>query len=441
MALDLAPGAKVAVILGNSPVSVAVMVALKATDLVCVPLLPSLPVAAISAALATSGIALAIIEDPGKPHGGIASDLPVVSPAMLEEEQGPARDVTPRAPDDTKIILHTSGSTGTPKGVMIPFRAIDSWGPIFSNEMLGLRDDDYLLFGAHISGAIANCLLETAQYSGAAIAIPSRPTPEDLATTFREGRVSVVLGVPWLGHMMLRANDLHPGSFDTLRRVVMGGATVDTGLVEQLNTAFGCEVGVTYALSECAPTTVLPDAIGKQSGCVGAPVSTAQVKILTEGTAPDTGPHLGEIALRGEQSALGYIGLPEQTARAFRDGWFHSGDLGYIDSDGNLHIVDRMADVFLVGGTKVYPSAPEAVLRRHPAVADVAVTGIDHPKLQKVSAAWVIPAKGMSPTAVDLIRWCKDHLQAAETPRHIYFVDEFPRNPIGKVLRNKLVPN
>ena len=204
---------------------------------------------------------------------------------------------------------------------------------------------------------------------------------------------------------------------------------------------FDCIILEGYGLSETSPVASFnhPDKVRKP-GSVGTPVEGVEMR-LVDGDGNDVPPgEVGEIAIRGHNVMKGYWGKPEATAEAIPDGWFRTGDMGRVDSDGYYYIVDRKKEMIIRGGFNVYPREIEEVLHEHPAVAEAAVVGIPHPELGEEVGAAVALKPGASATEDELRAFVKQRVAAYKYPRRVWLVDELPKGPTGKILRREVRP-
>lgn len=181
-----------------------------------------------------------------------------------------------------------------------------------------------------------------------------------------------------------------------------------------------------------------PDEQDAHGGSAGRPVLNVETAILDDDDIPVAAGVVGEIAHRSPHLTLGYLDDPERTAAAFKGGWFHSGDLGYFDEHGLLHVVDRKKDMIKSGGENVAGREVEEVLYRHNGVEEVAVFGLPHPVWVEAVVAAVVPRDGAVLTEDDLLAHCREHLAGFKTPKRVFFVDALPKNPSGKLLKRVL---
>jgi fatty-acyl-CoA synthase len=195
-----------------------------------------------------------------------------------------------------------------------------------------------------------------------------------------------------------------------------------------------------YGQTEMAPlaSALGPDDQAEHAGAAGRPAINVETAILDDTDVPVANGVVGEIAHRGPHLMLGYLDDPVRTAEAFRGGWFHSGDLGYYDEFGLLHVVDRKKDMIKTGGENVASREVEEILYRHPAVQEVAVFGVPHPVWVEAVVAAVVARERTSTTPDELIDHCRSHLAGYKTPKQVFFVDALPKNPSGKLLKREL---
>jgi long-chain acyl-CoA synthetase len=229
-----------------------------------------------------------------------------------------------------------------------------------------------------------------------------------------------------------------------LRSAVSGGASLPVAVIDRVQEVFGIDVWEGYGLSETSPVlTFNQPAFGRKAGSVGCAVwgvDVAIAKAEVEGAielVPDG--ELGEIVARGHAVFAGYLNRPEATAEVMVDGWFRTGDLGYLDEDKFLFIVDRKKDLIIRGGYNVYPREVEEVLAKHPAVVQVAVVGAPHEHYGEEVVAIVVLAENSEVDTGQLREYAKQHLAKHKYPRHVLLAETFPLGPSGKVLKREIV--
>lgn len=359
---------------------------------------------------------------------------------------GPAAsgaDVDRRAaavgPDDVADILFTSGTTGRSKGVVCAHRQ-SLTASAAGAAACGLTSTDrYLCINPffHCFGYKAGML--AGLVSGATLVPQLRFDPELAMATIAEQRITFVTGPPTVFQTILDHPARAAYDLSSLRFAFTGSSTVPVALVERLQQDLEVDVVLTgYGLTEAnsfgTACQYSDDAVTVATTC-GRPIAGFELRI-DSGDSPDG---VGEVLLRGPNVMLGYLDDPAATAEAIdAEGWLHTGDVGVVDAAGNLRITDRLKDMYICSGFKVYPAEVEQVLARLSAVAQVAVVGVPHPVLGEVGRAFVVtqPATTLEPAAV--ITWARGHLADYKIPQSVAFVEELPRNASGKVLKSVL---
>jgi long-chain acyl-CoA synthetase len=360
----------------------------------------------------------------------------LVKPGAFEQLVGSAPAVTEvadRAEDDTAVILYTSGTTGKPKGAELTHanlrRNVEIAAGLFD---LGA---DAVTLGAlplfHSFGQ--TCALNATVFGGGMLTLIPRFDPVKALEIIQRDGVTVFEGVPTMYAAMLNAPDA--GSYDTssLKFCVSGGAAMPVEVMRGFEEKFGCKVLEGYGLSETSPVASFnhPDR-ERKPGSIGTPIEGVEMKLA------DAENGVGEIAIRGHNVMKGYWRNPEATNEVMRDGWFHTGDMARVDDDGYYFIVDRKKDMIIRGGYNVYPREIEEVLYEHPAVAEAAVVGVPHDELGEEIGAAVALKEGAQASAEDLQAFVKDQVAAYKYPRRIWFVDELPKGPTGKILKREI---
>ena len=359
----------------------------------------------------------------------------------------PVAEVTRRAEnltaEDTLDILFTSGTTGKPKGVITShgqnIRTFETW-----SATVGLRsDDNYLIINPffHSFGYKAGWL--AAIIRGARM-LPVKSFDLDavLEQISRE-QVSMIPGPPTIYQSLLA----HPrrAEFDlsSLRLAVTGAAPVPVALVEQMRQELGFEVVVTaYGLTEsCGVVSICraDDSPERISHTSGRAMDGVEMKCVDAQGNPVAAGSEGEIWCRGFNVMQGYLDNPEETARNItEDGWLKTGDVGVMDEDGYVRITDRIKDMFIVGGFNCYPAEIENSLCNMPGVARAAVIGVPDERMGEVARAYIVSAPGFELDEAAVIDWSRDKMANYKVPRSVRFLDEFPMNAGGKVLKNEL---
>jgi HIP---CoA ligase len=318
-------------------------------------------------------------------------------------------------------------------------RVYDAW-----SDAVGLRTGDRFLVvfpylhSAGLNSGILACLMRGAvNIPHAVFDVPS------LLKRAVEERISVVPGAPAVFQTILNTADLDVAALGSLRLCITGSAVVPMQLILDMKHKLGFETVVTgYGLTECSGTATMcrhDDPLEKVASSSGRAIRDVEVLVVdTDGHEVPRG-EAGEIVVRGYNVMRGFLDDPAQTAEAIdADGWLHTGDIGTMDVDGYLDITDRMKDMYIVGGFNAYPAEIERIMLDHPHIGGVSVIGIPDDRLGEAGMAFVIPKPGTAPDEVEVIAWCKQEMANYKVPRRVVFVDAFPLNASGKVLKHEL---
>ena len=342
--------------------------------------------------------------------------------------------------DATQAIMYTSGTTGRPKGAIITY-GMQWWNAIGSALNLGHRPDDCWLACLplfHIGGL--SILMRSVIY-GISVILLEKFDEYTVNQAIQQDGVTIISVVAVMLQRMLTAlteKDRQARYPATLRCVLLGGGPAPRPLLEQC-ASLHIPAAQTYGLTEsCSQAVTLAPADAlRKLGSAGRPLLPVRLRIMHENQpVPDGEP--GVIYLQGPTITPGYADRPEATAEAFQDGWFCTGDLGYLDEDGYLYVLDRRSDLIISGGENVYPAEVESVLLSYPAVAEVGVCGQADLRWGQVPVAFVKLHPGQHTDAAVILEHARQHLAGYKVPRAIHFVDELPRNSSGKLLRREL---
>ena len=360
----------------------------------------------------------------------------VVTPGDFEELIGtaePLGEPAAREDDDTAVILYTSGTTGTPKGAELTHANLRR-NVAAVVEILQLTPDDVIL-GAlplfHAFGQVAG--LNAAVAAGACLSLIPRFDPVKALKIIERDHVTVFEGVPTMFAAMLHSEE-RPDT-GSLRLCVSGGAAMPVEVMRGFEDTFGCMVLEGYGLSETSPAASFnhPDR-ERKPGSIGTPIAGVEMKLID---VSEDG--LGEIAIRGHNIMKGYWNRPDATAAAIdADGWFHTGDVARVDEDGYFFIVDRTKDMIIRGGYNVYPREIEEVLYEHPAVREAAVVRIPDDVLGEEVGAAIALVPGAEADAAAIRDFVKERVAGYKYPRRIWFIDELPKGPTGKIQKRDI---
>ncbi len=348
-------------------------------------------------------------------------------------------EMPPLTYDDTWAIIYTSGTTGRPKGAQV------TYGNFFYNavgmgQAIDLCSQDVnlnVLPTFHIGGL--GLYAGPTFHAGGTVVVMRTFDPGELLRLIQQWKVTALLLVPSIYLVLAQFPYFDNYDLSSVRSWASGGSALPPSLVEQFAER-GLIIQQGFGMTETGPTVFLisrEDAVRK-AGSVGKPVLHTDVCIMDR-QRNVLGPNeVGELCIRGGNVTSGYWNRPQATAEAIVDGWLHSGDAARYDEEGFYYIVDRWKDMFISGGENVYPAEVEAVIYQHPAVAEVAVIGLPHPKWQEVGKAIVVVKEGHTLTEEQVIAFCQGKLARFKIPQSVAFVDALPRTAAGKVLKREL---
>jgi long-chain acyl-CoA synthetase len=344
-------------------------------------------------------------------------------------------------PGDTAAIVYTSGTTGRPKGAELShfqlYMNADTPGRLF-----GVRSDDVVLVVLplfHVFG-LSSQLNVCVRFAATMSLVPRFDATKVLEVIQRD-RVTIFEGVPTMYISLLNHPAADQYDLSSLRIGISGGAAMAAEVLDDFERKFGIVILEGYGLSETASTTTFNfSAQDRRIYSVGKPIWGVDVQIWDDRhrRLPPGSDHVGELVVRGVNTMRGYHRDAASTAESFAGGWFHTGDLGYVDEEGFFFIVDRKKDLIIRGGYNVYPREVEEVLYTHPSVAEAAVVGIPHQLLGEEVQAFVELKPGRGATEQELIAFAKERLAAYKYPRSVQFRAQLPKGATGKILKEKL---
>jgi long-chain acyl-CoA synthetase len=368
----------------------------------------------------------------------------LVSPGKFEALLGevePSREVAGTDDDDTAVILYTSGTTGTPKGAELTHSNLYKNAEI-SRGLFDLGSEAVTLGALPLFHSFGQtCGMNATFKAGGTLTLIPRFDAKKALEIIQRDRVTVFEGVPTMYGAMLHEPDRDQFDTSCLQICGSGGAAMPVELMRGFEEAFNCKVLEGYGLSETSPVASFnhPDR-ERKPGSIGTPVDGVEMKVVDEDDNEVTQGEVGEIVIRGHNIMKGYWKKPDATAEAMRGGWFHTGDMALLDEDGYFFIVDRKKDMIIRGGYNIYPREIEEVLYEHPAVREVAVLGVPDENLGEEVAAAVALKDGAEATAEDLRNFVKEQVAAYKYPRRVWFVEELPKGPTGKILKREIEP-
>lgn len=436
------PDQRVAVLMGNCATYVFLVHALMRVGAVLIPLNVRLTVEELRCQIEQSRCELLICDEQAETQAAVLlhSDLRVIPLSALNRLPTDLTVSGPSHPlrfDDLQSIVYTSGTTGRSKGAMLTY-GNQFWSATASAFRLGtLPHDRWLLCMPlyHVGGlaiALRCCLY------GTTIVLQNKFDPQAVQQAIETEQVTLVSLVPTMLHRLFPIWEKQPPPA-SLRCVLLGGATAPKPLLERA-IELGLSIATTYGLTEAASqvTTQPPGEVFKKRGSVGKPLMFSQVHIVDDqGRTQPTG-ETGEIVVQGPTVMQGYEGQSEATEKTLKDGKLHTGDLGYLDEDGDLWVVRRRTDLIVTGGENVYPTEVEQVLLQHPDVVEACVVGVDDAEWGQRVAAAIIRSRSSTVSETDLGSFCKGKLAGYKQPRVFRFYDQFPQTASGKIDRKSI---
>ncbi|HLG67298.1 MAG TPA: acyl-CoA synthetase [Acidimicrobiales bacterium] len=355
-----------------------------------------------------------------------------------DDESEPAVHV---GDDDLVQLMYTSGTESRPKGVMLSSRSL-LWqyaACIIDGEMSPDDVDVHALPFYHC--AQLHVFFSPNVYQGATNVVLPGPDPAAILQAIEEERATMLFCPPtvWIG--LLGHPDFDKRDLSSLRKGYYGAAPMPAEVLKELAARLpGVRLWNFYGQTEMAPlaTVLRPDEQWRKLGSAGRACLNAETRIVDDADRPLGPGEVGEIVHRSPHATLGYWNDPEKTAELFRNGWFHSGDLGTVDDEGYLYVVDRKKDMIKTGGENVSSREVEEVLFAHPAVAEASVFAVPHPYWIEAVAAAVVPRSGSAVSPDELIAFARGRLAAFKAPKFVVLLDALPKNPSGKVLKREL---
>lgn len=335
------------------------------------------------------------------------------------------------------VILFTSGTTNRPKGVRLSHRNLRAITPQYA-QLCGLSPDAVLLLFMPATVIVGQILLNTATLLGASLSLMPVFDPGQFFNAITQQRVTFFPMVPMVAQLMLNSPFAQSVDLTSLRSVMIGATSVHPELVARFTKRFEIPIVIPYGLTECSMISLVQPDLNSPEGSVGKPIPDTLLSIVDDEGKPVAPGEQGEILVRSPHVMKGYLNRPAETAAAFVDGWLRTGDLGYVDHEGFLFIVERISDLIKTAGNRVFPAEVERVLEMHPAVAQAAVIGRPHSQVGEIVQACVVLKPGMSATTQEIKNHCRLHLASFKRPRQIVFMEQLPRNATGKVLRRML---
>jgi len=446
----LGPGDRVGVMLPNVPEFPVAYYGVLRAGCVVVPMNVLLKRREIAFYLEDSGARLLLawhgfLEEARDGAADAGAELVGVEPASFAAslaELEPTPQLVETDEDDTAVILYTSGTTGKPKGAELTHLNLFRNADVSSRTTSEIAQGDVVLGALPLFHSFGQTVSMNASLKvGACLTLVPRFDPgEALATMQRDG-VTHFYGVPTMYGALLHHPEREGFNTSALRICITGGASMPVEILHGFEDAFGAKVMEGYGLSETSPVACSnhPDR-ERKAGSIGTPIEGVEMRVVDENDNPVAQGEVGEIVIRGHNIMKGYWQRPEATAEAMRGGWFHSGDMARTDEDGYFYIVDRKKDLIIRGGYNVYPREVEEVLYEHPKIREAAVVGVPHDEWGEEIGAAVVLHDGEELAPEEVGAYVKERIAAYKYPRVVWFIDDLPKGPTGKILKREIEP-
>jgi len=437
------PGDRVLLIAPSVPEFPAAYYGLHAAGAAVVALNPMATVSEIDYVLRDAGCVLAVAwHSSAAATEAAASALDI--PFWSLQPQAPAADAVPlarphaSADEDTAVILYTSGTTGRPKGAELTHSNLIACAETFTDVLRVTRDDRLgtALPLFHVFGGAV--VMGTSVVNGASLSLLPRFDAGATLDMIKNDQLTMFFGVPTMYNALLQEVD-RPADLGSVRLCASGGASLPEQVLREFSERFGVSILEGYGLTETTGAATFNGLDRhRKTGAVGIPLPGIEVRVVDEKGEETPVGDVGEVILRGPTVMKGYHNRPEATADAIRDGWFHSGDLGTRDVDGDIRIVDRKKDLVIRGGYNVYPREVEEVLYQHRDIVEAAVVGIPDDRVGEEVAAAVALRRGVTLSPQELRTWAEERLSAYKVPRHWVLMDQLPKGATGKILKRAI---
>jgi len=360
--------------------------------------------------------------------------------AELLDEQKPETELAGTEEGDTAVILYTSGTTGKPKGAELTHFNLSRNAEIASETTCTVKRGDVVLGSLPLFHSFGQTVSMNASLRvGATLTLLPKFDPGEALEIMQRDDVTHFYGVPTMYGALLH----HPGreDFDTssLRICITGGASMPVEVLRGFEEAFDCELLEGYGLSETSPVASSNHpGRPRKPGSIGTPLREVEMKVVDENDNEVPQGEVGEIVIRGHNVMKGYWQRPDATEETMRGGWFHSGDMARVDEEGYFFIVDRKKDLIIRGGYNVYPREVEEVLYEHPKIREAAVLGVPHDQWGEEIGAAVVLHEGEELSPEEVSSYVKERIAAYKYPRLVWFMDDLPKGPTGKILKREI---
>jgi len=455
--LGIRPGDRILLALGNSPQFVISFFAILRCRGVVVPTNPQYTIHEFSAIIGDAAPTAVICAPHNAPvfqqlvqEQKLPLKIIVTRPTAAEStlysfqelSAAPAREWPDRsAPDEVIEILYTTGNTGGPKGVQLTQENLYSNALAFARTCRYNPSDRALLVAPVFHSAAQTCILLASLVTGATVVIREGwENARRLLQDIEQERITCFFGPPTMYALLIKEPDSALYNLGSWRLAISGGAALAPRIFHAFADKFGFTITEAYGLTETSPVVCInpPDGV-KKPGSVGRALPGVEVKIVDYEDRELPAGQVGEIVVRGPNVMKGYLNQEAETRWVMRNGWFHTGDLAYMDHEGYFYIVDRKKNVIIRGGLNIDPREVEEVLYSHPRVFDVAIVGVPDAVMGEEVMAFIMLRDADQPVEVEeLRRFCSQRLAEYKIPRYIQFVDDLPRTTSGKLFKREI---
>jgi len=345
--------------------------------------------------------------------------------------------------DDIAALIYTGGTTGASKGAMLTHANISSVVQLFRAWFPDLNDAQECLLGVypifHSAGYSVSQNLPF--WSGWSCVLVPRPSPEVIVEMLRKFKPTFLPGVPTIYTSLLENKEFCSMDLSFVKGYFAGAAPLPEDTVNRLIHLHNASIYDVYGATEnTAFATATPWGGKIKPGTVGVPLPNTDVRIMDLETGEKELPagDSGEICIKGPQVMKGYYKKDEETRESLRDGWFHTGDIGFFDNDGYLSVIDRKKDLIIGSGFNIYPKEIDDILFDHPKIIEACTIGVPDEYRGETVKAYVVVKEGEALSEKEIIDYCRANLAAYKVPREIKFIDELPKSAVGKILRRSL---
>lgn len=345
--------------------------------------------------------------------------------------------------EDLALLQYTGGTTGFPKGVMLTHKNLIANSKMCDAWLYKCKEGEEIVLGMlpffHVYG-MTTVLILTIMKNNKMVLVPKFDAEQALKLIDKQ-KPTLFPGAPTMYIGLLNHPDIGKYDLSSIEACISGSAPLPVEVQEKFEAITGGKLVEGYGLTETSPVTHCNFIWDKRvKGSIGVPWPDTEAAIINASDGEILPPgEVGEIAIKGPQVMKGYWNRPEETAMTFVNGWFLTGDLGYMDEDGYFYVVDRKKDVIIAGGFNIYPREVEEVLYEHEAIQECVVVGVPDPYRGETVKAYIVLKEGKSVTEKELNNYCRQNLAAYKVPRLYEFRDELPKTAVGKILRRTLV--